>query len=256
MKSDALTFSRRAISGRHKPSVNPRILVTGFGPFPDTPFNASQMLVQDLAEHAHAYPWYDLVRTAILPTDWTQAPLEVERLTREIEPDVILHLGVSSRTRCFEIESRAFNAARDRPDCSGSFPAGHYVRRGGPPVLSATLPLHLIRSQLRSARIPASLSKDAGRYLCNAVFYQSLLTAQAAGRLTLAGFIHIPALSAFDIDANAASNALLGWASLKMGLAIIINTMIVHARERQRQAMRLPRNRLKSGTVARKRVSP
>lgn len=252
MDSCISCFSRRTASGRYK-NGGPRVLVTGFGPFPDTPFNASQALVQDLAENRNAYCWGKHVYTAVLPTHWTQAPLEAGRVTQAIKPDVILHLGVSSQTNCFEIESRAFNVARYRADCSGCFPASHYVQRDGSPILSATLPVHLIRSKLRLAKIPANLSKDAGRYLCNAIFYQSLSKVKATGRPVMAGFIHIPALSAYDIHEPVSSNVLCGWTELKTGLGIIIKTMIVYARERQRHTMRLAGNPLKGTNVESRR---
>ncbi len=213
-----------------------RMLVTGFGPFPEVPFNASGALVGSLGEGA--LPSEPRVRlfTALLPTDWRAAPRRVAALIEEICPDVILHFGVSRRARGFEIETRAFNAASPAQDCAGRLPPGYHIRRGAPPMLTAALPGALLVRRLRSAGIRASLSHDAGRYLCNAVLYHTLFRSQRLDPPPLAGFIHIPALPPV-FDTTPMGGAVLGWPALERGAAMILDTMAVFAGRAKRRGL-------------------
>lgn len=249
MSDGASTPARIIETERLGFKTRPRILVTGFGPFPAMPFNASQALVEDLEERKAASPWGEYLHTAILPTDWRRAPRQAGVLIDGLKPDVILHIGVSSRTDRFQIETRAFNATRNAADCSEGYPLGHYVRRGGPPVLKTTLPAELIVSRLRLAKVPASLSSDAGRYLCNAILYESLFKAGRSPHLRFAGFIHIPALSPHDFGRRERSGPACGWGTLKTGLDVIIDTMILFARKLASRSMRKAVNRVSSGSV-------
>ena len=88
------------------------VLVTGFGPFPEVPFNASATLVAALAETMRIAEPRARLFTAMLPTDWRQAPAEAMALIDRLRPDVVLHFGVSGRAEGFEIETRAVNAAQ------------------------------------------------------------------------------------------------------------------------------------------------
>ncbi len=210
-----------------------RILATGFGPFPGVLFNASGVLVRHLEENVVLTAPGARLMTAVLPTDWLRGSIELERLLDKLQPDVILHFGVARRATGFELETRAFNATRRTPDCAGRVPARRSLRRGAPPVLSVTLPVDRLVQRLRLAGVPASLSRDAGRYLCNAILYESLLRAQAAARLTLIGFIHIPALPASAVE-HAASASRCGWPQLKIGAETLIRAMIPYAMQARR----------------------
>ena len=230
MSLDRGTSGQKGGARLKKGRARPRILVTGFGPFPDTPFNASQALVEDLRGDKADSDQKAEIFTAILPTNWRQAPVRTVSLIGDIKPDVVLHLGVSSRANGLEIETRAFNVTCCAPDCTGSYPPGHYVRRGGPPILKTMLPAKRLLLKLRLAGVPASLSPDAGRYLCNAVLYESLFQAKRMPNAPFTGFIHIPALSAHQPDGQEIPSTVCGPAKLKTGLDVIIDTMIPFVR--------------------------
>jgi pyroglutamyl-peptidase len=168
-----------------------RVLITGFGPFPGVPVNASMPL---LAELAARVPRLFPVRltTAIIPTEWLDAPQRLNRLFSESRPELALHFGVSSRARGFELEMRARNACAAAPDASGALPLGDTCDAGGAEHLPVSLPVRYIAGRLRRIGIPAFLSRDAGAYLCNATLYHSLRLARAAPRRRV-GFIHLPA---------------------------------------------------------------
>jgi hypothetical protein len=138
-----------------------------------------------------------------------------------LRPDAIVHFGVASSATGFRIETRAVNEASPAADCDGCLPAGHYVRRGGPPVLASTLPNGLIFRRLKQAGVAVSMSRDAGRYLCNATLYNSLLLARSLPQRPLVGFVHIPALAPENEDPASRRQ----WAELRLGLSVILSTV-------------------------------
>jgi pyroglutamyl-peptidase len=168
------------------------VLITGFGPFPGVPVNATMRLVPALAEEAaRLFPGVRIA-TEILSTEWVSAPQRLDSVLAEVSPDLVLHIGVSSRARGFEIESRARNACSASPDAAGVLPPGSSVHEDGAEHLAASLPVRHIVTRLRRRGIPAFVSRDAGAYLCNATLYHSLACARdAPGRRV--GFVHIPA---------------------------------------------------------------
>jgi pyroglutamyl-peptidase len=168
------------------------VLITGFGPFPGVPVNATMRLVPELAARATRAFAGIRIATAILPTEWLAAPQRLDQLLGEVRPDLALHFGVSGRARGFEVEMRACNRCATSPDASGALPPAATVRDGDAVQLRAGLPVQYLVARLRRRGIPAFVSRDAGDYLCNATLYHSLTRArEATGRRV--GFIHVPA---------------------------------------------------------------
>ena len=185
--------------GRARTSV----LITGFGPFPGVPSNATMQLLPQLAQVAPRI--FPDVRFAfeVLPTEWSAGPRRLQMLLAEVAPDLAVHFGVSSRARGFEVEQRARNACAVAPDACGALPTAAAVRAVGPEYLPASLPVRHIVARLRRLGIAAFVSRDAGTYLCNAALYHSLTSAKdeaATGRRV--GFVHIPAALARPAGAN------------------------------------------------------
>jgi pyroglutamyl-peptidase len=173
-------------------NVRTTVLITGFGPFPGVPVNASTRLLREVARAApRLFPGVNFV-TAVLATEWRAAWTRVDRLVADSRPDLVLHFGVSPRARGFEIEARARNACSPTPDASGAWPAAEQLEAGSAEHLLASVPVNHIAMRLRCIGIPAFVSRDAGAYLCNAALYHSLLLARAAPRRRV-GFIHLPA---------------------------------------------------------------
>jgi pyroglutamyl-peptidase len=150
------------------------VLITGFGPFPGVPVNATMQLVPELAQAAARQFAGVRIATEVLATEWTSAPRRLDGLLAEIEPDLVLHFGVSPRARGFEIEARARNVCTQAPDAAGALPVGTAIRDGGAEFMAASLPAQHIVARLRRRGIPAFVSRDAGGYLCNATLYHSL----------------------------------------------------------------------------------
>ena len=169
--------------------AGPRLLVTGFGPFPGAPRNPTEILVHGLAGEAPEAFGAGALKTAVLPTDYRRSWRMLRRLYAGFAPDIVVHFGVSQKLKAIHVERVARNAANPaRPDAAGYVPPSARARRSGPEVLLSTLPVSAVHAALAEAGFPAVLSDDAGAYVCNATLYRSL-AANAAPRI---GFIHVP----------------------------------------------------------------
>jgi pyroglutamyl-peptidase len=213
--------SARPMPLRGRRALRPTVFISGFGPFPGIPFNASAELAASVAHRSRHRGSQVVFHSGLLPTAWEAGPDRALQLIRELRPDAIVHFGVASSATGFRIETRAVNEASRAADCDGCLPGGRYVRRGGPPMLAATLPAGLIFRRLRQAGVAVSMSRDAGRYLCNATLYNSLLLARSLPQPPLVGFIHIPALAPESDDPPARRQ----WAELRLGFSVILSTV-------------------------------
>lgn len=168
------------------------VLLTGFGPFPSVPANATSLLVPRLAEAARAAFPGIAFETHTLPTEWAAGIHHLYELYEALTPTVALHFGVSSRARGFEIEARGRNRLGFLPDAAGIFPTAPFLRADGHEYLTTTVPVSAIVARLRRRGLPAFVSRDAGTYLCNATLYTALDMARRSAREHRIGFIHVP----------------------------------------------------------------
>lgn len=172
-------------------SFRQTILLTGFGPFPGVPANATSILVPKIADAAdRCFPG---VRIAceILPTEWTAGLDQATWLYEKERPSLALHFGVSGRATGFEIEARGRNRCQLSPDASGFLPASQWVTPSGPEFLPARMPVAYIVSRLRQRGLPAHVSRNAGGYLCNALLYRTQELSRTAN-IPRSGFVHLP----------------------------------------------------------------
>ncbi len=168
-----------------------RVLITGFGPFPGIPENASGLLVDALATSA---PMAGIKLSAeIIPVIWEGAMEAAQAGIAKHRPDAVLHFGVAQSITTFEIETRAFNLHGTKEDHVGVARPGKPLLPGSPAIIKTTLPALPLLRALRAAGYPVALSNDAGRYLCNALLYYSLAHANGAAQ-PLVTFVHVPAL--------------------------------------------------------------
>jgi pyroglutamyl-peptidase len=174
------------------PSSRPVLLLTGFGPFPRVPVNATSLLVPRIAEAADKTFAGLSVVCDIIPTEWHAGLARVEELYAAHRPIVAIHFGVSGRATGFAVEARARNCCAASPDAAGCLPQGDCIAPDAPEFLPSALPVTLIVERLRRRGIPAQLSRDAGNYLCNALMYRTLDLARGKDWPARNGFVHLP----------------------------------------------------------------
>jgi len=208
------TTNQRQLSQPHTLATT-RLLLTAFGPFPGTPNNISQDVVaatlQSLSDAQLKVGSRTVApHSVVLPTDWSQAPVRLNKEIAAVRPDIVISFGVSRLARGLVVECLARNVA-DAPDVNGYQPDHTRLVPNGPAFVPARWPARAIVRTLRQADIPAVRSRNAGSYLCNAVLYQMLYALKAgAGEEPacspddgarapgcghgprVAGFIHLP----------------------------------------------------------------
>ena len=169
-----------------RPNRSPRLLVTGFGPFPGIARNPSA----EIARRVAASPrWRRLgieAQALILPTTYAALSEVLEPVLAGDAPDAVLMIGVAGRSRQVRIERRALNrASLLLPDAAGRRPGRLTIADGPPARRLVTSPARL-ETLLKQRGIACRVSQHAGRYLCNAAYYRAL----AAPCPVL--FVHIP----------------------------------------------------------------
>jgi pyroglutamyl-peptidase len=168
-----------------------RVLITGFGPFPGAPFNPSAALAKALARRRR--PAFARIErsTHVFATIYAAVDRDLPKLLAEQTPDLILMFGVAGRRRELCIETRARNAVSLLfPDADGHRPEHGVIALREPASRTGNAPFMRLAGATRATAAPACLSRDAGRYLCNYIYWRAL--EQARNGQTLVQFVHIP----------------------------------------------------------------
>ena len=202
--------------------MRPTILLTGFGPFPGVPVNATSAFVPQLAAAAsQRFPWTNVV-VDVLTTEWKAASRRLTALLGDHQPSLAVHFGVSADAQGFVIETTACNRTCAKVDAGGALPPSPAVVAGGPDRLVTPLDSSVIAERLVAQGLPVSVSTDAGSYLCNAVLYRSLHHAATRAGDLRALFVHLPASLAGSRAAQAAAECPLSWADAVAGSTEIL----------------------------------
>jgi pyroglutamyl-peptidase len=171
-------------------TVSGKLLLTGFEPFGGETLNPSGEVAKTL--DGTLVDGYRVV-SHVLPVEWGKARTAIESLIDEVEPILVLSVGLASGRADLGVEKVAINYCRGSRDNAGRIPDTEAVVPDGPDAHFSTLPVDAIVKALVDEKIPASLSLSAGAYLCNYAFYCALDYSRRLGRKTPAGFIHVPA---------------------------------------------------------------
>jgi pyroglutamyl-peptidase len=163
-----------------------RILITGFGPFPGAPSNPTMAIVRHLVRSRYQrFAGLELLGR-FLPTEWGMLPGFAQTI-RQCQPDAILMFGLAGRRRKITPEARAVNhASLLRTDADGRNPKVRQLTHCGPHFRNSTINPVLLTSRMRAAGLSATVSRDAGDYLCNALLWTALESGVPAV------FVHVP----------------------------------------------------------------
>ncbi len=167
------------------------LLVTGFGPFPGAPYNPTAPLVARLARLRRPALAGVTIVPHVFATSYATVDRQLPALIAQHKPDALLMFGLAGRTRALRIETRARNALALMPDVAGAGPRARAIAPGLP-HRAMPAPARHLHAAARAAGVPAVLSRDAGRYLCNYLCWQAAIAARAPGGPRLAAFVHVP----------------------------------------------------------------
>ena len=163
------------------------VLVTAFGPFNGRSENASSLALVGLKK------LFPEIRTRTLPVDAVAAPARLKQALRLIRPDGLIMLGEAAGSHKIRLETTAWNELDFKiPDIAGRQFISRPIRSGSAASRKSTLPLQEIHASLDEAGHAVSYSDDAGRYLCNQLFYLALEYLELESIAIPAGFIHLP----------------------------------------------------------------
>ncbi len=165
-----------------------KILLTGFEPFGGEEINPSWMAVKSIADTLAS----DDIFPLLLPVEYYKSVDAAINAVNVFGPDVILSVGQAGGRTCVNFENVAVNIAdSDTPDNAGVII--HTVNRiNGPDRLYSTLPLAEMAEAVNKRGFPVKISQNAGRFVCNHVFY-GILNYISDHKLDIkAGFAHVP----------------------------------------------------------------
>ncbi|KAJ5375301.1 Peptidase C15 pyroglutamyl peptidase I [Penicillium concentricum] len=210
---------------QHSTSPNEiTVLITGFGPFKTNLVNASYLIASSLPSsfdfpsdsrrvslHVHPTPIpvaYATVRETL--------PLILEEFAASHggrRPDLIIHIGIAAPRQYYSVETLAHRDDYNITDVNGhpGYMDGEkrWKGLGLPPILtpgraaddpSSASPYQPEDQFLETWRsfAPKSdlrISKDAGHYLCDFIFYTSMSLAHLQGQDRNVLFLHVPGSS-------------------------------------------------------------
>jgi pyroglutamyl-peptidase len=167
-------------------------LVTGFMPYGGRGVNPA-------AEIAAALDGTTLADTPVvsrlLPVSFVKIAGMAETLLRDVNPCIVISLGLWPGESLIRVERAALNVADfEIPDNVGYVAADEPVLDNNAAAKLATVPVRAMVDALLDAGIPARISNTAGTYLCNACLSSFLSAAASAPERVACGFIHVPYL--------------------------------------------------------------
>ena len=165
--------------------------MTAFEPFGGETVNASWEAAKKLEGWRHGE--YTAV-ARLIPCAYESS---VTTLIREIEalrPAALLMTGQAARRGIVCVERFAHNLDdATAPDNAGVLRRALRISRAAPDWLEATAPVGTIVRGMKAAGIPARISRNAGAFVCNHLYFGALLYLREKRLAIPALFVHLPA---------------------------------------------------------------
>ncbi|KAL1451341.1 hypothetical protein WDU94_005728 [Cyamophila willieti] len=190
------------------PSVSFKVLITGFGPFRNFPINASWEAVSLLPDKLDVNN-IEIIKEQV-EVSYDYVDNTVPQLWKQYNPDLVIHVGVSGVAEKITIESCGNGDQYEKPDVYDKMPCDFLCKAAN--VCDATdssleiqteLDLNDLVKQFELkkhdlgkllnvdiSKVGIELSCDAGRYLCEYIYYTSLCMDKAR-----CVFIHVPPIN-------------------------------------------------------------
>ena len=169
-----------------------KIVVTGFGIFRDYTFNPSWEAVSGLPD-----VWNEEKHTLYceqIPVEYDFVLQKVPSKWKEIDPDFIVHVGVSHLADKLTLEKQAHNTGYDKPDVTSKCPPDQCCVPECPDTGRAScLDMEKLMVSVnedcskQSLGVEVCVSEDAGHYLCDFVYFKSLYAMKGKSL-----FVHVP----------------------------------------------------------------
>jgi len=182
----------------------PRLLITGFEGFLGRERNPSWDGLADLSrgpDQSLIAP-SGAVAIARIPVAYGAAERVLATLLAEYQPQALIMLGMHGGpdsggrgAKTFYVETLAHNLDDSKaPDNAGEIRIGRPISADMAPnaPIPSTLPPEWLLDGLAESGEHAAISTDAGRYLCNHLFFSALRLAGHYSPAPLVAFVHVP----------------------------------------------------------------
>ncbi|RSX55395.1 pyroglutamyl-peptidase I [Bifidobacterium samirii] len=142
------------------------------------------------------------VHPVALPVSFANAWPELRAAIDATHPDIVIATGLKHEARGVMLERCATNLMdASTPDADNATPRREPIDPSGPAAYWTRLPLRSILKDFAGDGIPASLSSDAGTFVCNSLFYSLLAWTSTQDRV-LSGFVSLPCVAAGERRAD------------------------------------------------------
>lgn len=167
-----------------------KLLITGFDPFGGGKVNPSWEAVKKLPNKIDGI---DIVKLEI-PTVFRKSGRILFEAIEKEKPNIVICVGQGGKRCDISIERIAINIDdAGREDNEGNKPEGDIIFEDGKNAYFSNLPIKSIVEEIKKEGIPASISNNAGTYVCNHIMYSLLYYLEKKGLKNVrGGFIHIP----------------------------------------------------------------
>jgi pyroglutamyl-peptidase len=171
------------------PSAARTILVTGFEPFGGETVNASWEAAQRLEGWRHG----DTMAIArLLPCAYDASVKALIHAIETLRPDALLMTGQAARRAVVCVERFAHNLDdAAAPDNDGALRRALRISRTAPERFEATAPVKTIARAIKEAGIPARVSRNAGGFVCNHLYFGTLQYLSDKMSAIPAVFVHL-----------------------------------------------------------------
>jgi pyroglutamyl-peptidase len=166
------------------------ILVTGFEPFGGETVNASWEAAQKLEGWRHG----DTTAVArVLPCAYDASVKLLISAIETLRPDALLMTGQAARRGIVSVERFAHNLDDAKaPDNEGVQRRGLRISRAAPDWLEAAASVRIIARAINEAGIQARMSRNAGAFVCNHLYFGALQYLGEKKSTIPAVFVHLP----------------------------------------------------------------
>jgi pyroglutamyl-peptidase len=166
------------------------ILVTGFEPFGGETVNASWEAAQKLEGWRHGEY---AAAARLLPCAYDASVKTLISAIEALRPDALLMTGQAARRGvvCVERFARNLDDAK-APDNDGAQRRGLRISRAAPDWLEAAAPVRIIARAINETGIPARMSRNAGAFVCNHLYFGVLHYLSEKRSAIPAVFVHLP----------------------------------------------------------------
>ena len=160
-----------------------RTLLTAFEPFGGAETNITQSILSLLPDSVTDWA----VKKVCLPVSFKRAPIVLREAIATYSPDLVIMLGQCPAGENIRLERFAINMMDStKGDNDGYTPNEETIYPHQPLALQTPLSVKALAISCAETGLPVVVSKSAGLYVCNRVYYEALHLQQRAI------FVHVP----------------------------------------------------------------